>query len=183
MEFISREESKKQGLYRYYNGKPCRKGHISQKYVSNMYCVVCANVKNKSKALENRKISKEKYEELGIKYIKYIWWRAKKRSEKSGIDFNIQISDIQIPSVCPVFGFEFEVGDGKGPSDKSPSLDRIDNTKGYVKGNILVISFKANKMKNDGTIDDMEKLLCFMKTQRTKYNKVTEKTFCEVDKV
>jgi hypothetical protein len=164
MELISREEAKNQGLYRYFNDKPCRKGHISQKYVSNMSCVVCANVKNKS--LDKRKISKEKYEELGIKYIKAMWWRAKKRSEKSGIDFNIEISDIQIPSVCPVFGFEFEVSDGRGPSDKSPSLDRIDPKKGYVKGNIQIISFKANRMKSDCYVEDVEKLLCFMKNTK-----------------
>ena len=162
MDLITREEAQKKGLYRYFNGKPCRKGHISQKYVSNMACVVCANVKNKS--LENRKISKEKYEELGLKFIKSMWWRAKKRSEKNGVEFDIEIDDIIVPSVCPVFGVPFEVGIGKGPSDKSPSLDRIDNTKGYVKGNIQVISFKANRMKNDCSVDDMEKLLCYMKS-------------------
>ena len=162
MELISREEAKKQGLYRFFNGKPCRKGHISQKYVSNMGCVECRNIKNKS--LENRKISKEKYEELGKKFVKAMWWRAKKRSDKNKIDFDIEIDDIQIPIVCPVFDFRFEVGNGKGPSDKSPSLDRIDNTKGYIKGNIQVISFKANRIKNDCNIEDLEKILCFMKS-------------------
>jgi hypothetical protein len=161
MEIITREEAKKNGFYRYYNGKPCRKGHISQKYVSNMSCVECRNVKTKS--LENRKLSKEKYEELGEKYIKSMWWRAKKRSEKSGIEFNILKEDIVIPEFCPVFGFTFQVGDGKGPIDKSPSLDRINNSKGYIKSNIQVISFKANRMKNDCNVDDVEKLLCFMK--------------------
>jgi hypothetical protein len=161
MEIISREEAKKQKMFHYFNGKPCRKGHLSQKYVSNMGCVECRNIKTKS--LENRKISKEKYEELGTKYVKSMWWRAKKRSEKSGVNFDIRIDDIVIPDVCPVFGFKFEVGNGKGPTDKSPSLDRIDNSKGYVKGNIQVISFKANKMKSDCNVDDVEKLLCFMK--------------------
>jgi hypothetical protein len=164
MELISREESKKQGLYRYYNGKACRKGHISQKYVSNMACVECSNIKNKS--LENRKISKEKYEELGIKFIKAMWWRAKKRAEKSDVEFNILKEDITIPELCPVFGFKFEVGEGKGPSDKSPSLDRIDPKKGYVKGNIQIISFKANRMKSDCYVEDVEKLLCYMKTSK-----------------
>jgi hypothetical protein len=161
MQIISREEAKKQGFFRYFNGKPCKKGHISQKYVSNMGCVECANIKNKS--LDNRKIHKEKYEELGLKFIKSMWWRAKKRSEKTGIEFNIELDDIKIPKLCPVFGFEFEVGVGKGPTDKSPSLDRIDNSKGYVKGNIQIISFKANRLKNDCDIVDIEKLLCYMK--------------------
>ena len=165
MDLISREEAQQQGLYRYFNGKPCRKGHIAQKYVSNMSCVVCRNIKNKS--LEHRKISKEKYEELGSKYIKAMWWRAKKRSEKKKIDFSIDLSDIKIPEFCPVFGFKFEISEGKGPSDKSPSLDRIDSNKGYVKGNVQVISFKANRIKTDCDSKDIEKVLKFLKKQET----------------
>jgi hypothetical protein len=161
MDLITREEAQQQGLYRYFNGKPCRKGHIGQKYVSNLSCVECKNIKTKS--LEHRKISKENYEELGTKFIKAMWWRAKKRAEKSGIEFDIELGDIDIPKVCPVFGFQFEVGVGKGPTDKSPSLDRIDNAKGYVKNNVQVISFKANRMKSDCTVYDVEKLLCYMK--------------------
>lgn len=164
MDLITREEAQRQGLYRYFNGKPCRKGHLAQKYVSNMGCVECRNIKNKS--LESRKISKEKYEELGVKFIKAMWWRAKKRAEKSGIEFDIRLEDIKIPEVCPVFHFKFEVGEGKGPTDKSPSLDRIDNSKGYVKNNVQVISFKANRMKSDCTVDDVEQLLCYMKSTK-----------------
>jgi hypothetical protein len=129
-----------------------------------MGCVECRKVKGNS--LECRTISKEKYEKLGAEYIKHMWWRAKKRAEKKDIIFDISIVDIVIPDVCPVFGFKFEVGIGKGPSDKSPSLDRIDNSKGYIKENIQIISFKANKMKNDCTTEDVEKLLWFMKTSK-----------------
>ena len=164
MDLISREEAKQKGLYRYFNGKPCKKGHISQKYVSNMGCVECRNIKNLS--LENRKKSKDDYDTLGSKYIKSMWWRAKKRSESKGIEFNIELSDIKIPDTCPVFNFKFEISSGKGPSDKSPSLDRIDVSKGYIKGNIQVISFKANRMKSDCNVYDVEKLLCFMKTMK-----------------
>jgi len=110
-----------------------------------------------------KKREKEDYNKMSAYYVKNMWWRAKKRAEKSGIEFNILKEDIVIPNVCPVFSFEFVVGSGKGPTDKSPSLDRIDNTKGYVKGNIQVISFKANRMKNDCDVNDIELLLCYMK--------------------
>lgn len=162
MDLITKKEAQQQGLHRYFNGKPCRKGHISEKYVSNMACVECRNIKNKS--LEYRKQSNDVYGEIGSKFIKSMWWRAKKRSDKSGIEFDIELCDIKIPKVCPVFGFEFEVGKGKGPTDKSPSLDRIDNKKGYIKNNIQVISFKANRMKSDCDVDDVEKLFCYMKS-------------------
>lgn len=164
MLLISRDEAKSKGLYRYYTGKPCKKGHISQRYVSNMGCVECRNVLTEN--LEYRKKRKENYDELGIKYKKQMWWRAKKRAERKGIEFNIDLSDIYISDVCPVFNFKYEVSAGKGPSDKSPSLDRIDAKKGYVKGNVQVISFKANRIKTDSTIEDIEKVLIFLKNSK-----------------
>jgi hypothetical protein len=42
--------------------------------------------------------------------------------------------------------------------DGSPTLDRIDNAKGYVKGNVCVISKKANTMKNNATPEEVRKL-------------------------
>jgi hypothetical protein len=42
--------------------------------------------------------------------------------------------------------------------DGSPTLDRIDNAKGYVKGNVCVISKKANTMKNNATPEEVWKL-------------------------
>ena len=73
---------------------------------------------------------------------------AKGRSKKSGLDFNIDVTDIVIPEFCPLLGIKIEPRKGgHGPKDSSPSLDRINNTKGYVKGNVWVISWLANKMK------------------------------------
>ena len=64
---------------------------------------------------------------------------AKHRAIKRGIEFNIDLSDIVIPDVCPILGIPLVIADGTGKAGgrmNSPSLDRIDNTKGYVKGNI-----------------------------------------------
>ena len=44
----------------------------------------------------------------------------------------------------------------KGHSkSNSPSIDRLDNTKGYVKGNVWVISTLANNMKNSAGFKDL----------------------------
>lgn len=98
---------------------------------------------------------------------KYLWNKAKCRALKSGIEFNIEIEDIVIPKYCPVFGTElkFEGADSqKGPRyySSSPSLDRIDNNKGYIKGNIIVMSCRANLLKSNGTADEFIKLGKFL---------------------
>lgn len=63
------------------------------------------------------------------------------------LKFNLALEDIVIPKVCPVFGVTFN----KAKKWRSTSVDRIDNNKGYVKGNIQIISGLANVMKNQAT--------------------------------
>ena len=78
--------------------------------------------------------------------------RAKSRSKQSGLCFNIDIEDIIIPDYCPILGIELNVHEGKsGGKSGSPSLDRIDNSLGYIKGNVIVLSQLANAMKNSAT--------------------------------
>jgi hypothetical protein len=75
---------------------------------------------------------------------------ARHRALKKGTEFSIDLSDIVIPEFCPVLGIPLVISDGTGkPGGRmdSPSLDRIDNEKGYVKGNVQVISHMANSMK------------------------------------
>ena len=86
----------------------------------------------------------------------FLWKAAKKRSRDKGLDFDIDPSDIVIPNFCPYLGIEIthEIGHGtRRPS--SPSLDRIDSSKGYVKGNIIVCSWRANFLKSDATLTEL----------------------------
>lgn len=87
--------------------------------------------------------------------------RAKSRAKVKGIEFSITWDDIQIPEVCPVFGVPMAVGIGRN----SYSLDRIDSTKGYIPGNVAVISWRANVLKGDGTVEELENILRWMKEQ------------------
>jgi len=88
-----------------------------------------------------------------------ILYRAKASAKKKGIDFNLDLSDIEIPEFCPVLGLRLEVNRGKGYHFESPSLDKIDPKKGYVKGNVRVISARANLLKSDATVEELEKVL------------------------
>lgn len=89
----------------------------------------------------------------------------KNRSKNKYIDFNLTIDDIIIPEVCPYLNTNFIYGD----SNKGMSVDRIDNTKGYIKGNIEVISIQANRMKN---IASIEELKIFAKNILIKYEDI-----------
>ena len=90
-----------------------------------------------------------------------MWVGAKKRAKKKGFEFNLELFDIpQILDLCPVLGIPIIINEGKtAPSDNSPSLDRIDSTKGYIKGNIRIISNRANRIKADATVDELRKVL------------------------
>ena len=81
------------------------------------------------------------------------------RQEPRGVAylFNLELSDIKIPSHCPILGIPLVsvVGCGMGSikaRNNSPSIDRIDNTKGYVKGNVTIISMRANDLKVTGRL-------------------------------
>lgn len=81
---------------------------------------------------------------------------AKKRAKLKGLDFDLKPEDIAIPSHCPVLGIPLFSNTGQGRmggalSQNAPSLDRIDNAKGYIKGNVCVISRRANTLKGNGS--------------------------------
>lgn len=64
-------------------------------------------------------------------------------------------------NICPVFGVEMKRNQKGQSRDFSPSVDRIHPSKGYTKGNVVIVSFKANRMKNNGTVEDLKKVLHF----------------------
>ena len=95
----------------------------------------------------------------------YLWKAAKRRARTKGLDFDIEVSDIIIPQLCPLLNIPIIHQTGKGcRSPHSPSLDRIKNHLGYVKGNILVVSWRANFLKSDATIEELELLLTNLKS-------------------
>lgn len=96
----------------------------------------------------------------------YLWKSARDRSLQNNLEFNIEVTDIKIPKYCPILGWKLTLNDGtlKG---NSPTLDRINNELGYVKGNIAVISHKANGMKNGLTLKLIYKIIKYIE----KYSK------------
>lgn len=93
-----------------------------------------------------------------------MWASARYRSKQNGWPFNLDIQDIVIPPCCPVLGIELRRGKGK-LIDCSPTLDRIKPELGYVRDNVRVISYRANRMRGNASAaelrlvaDDAERL-------------------------
>lgn len=97
-------------------------------------------------------------------YARYMFNAAKCRAKKKGREFTISIEDVVVPTHCPVLGIPlFAKKDGTtGPGPNSPTLDRIDNKLGYIKGNVIVISYRANGLKSDATIDEVRRVLAYL---------------------
>jgi hypothetical protein len=118
---------------------------------------------------KQRADGRKKYDKRNDKPWKtYICSSARHRARKAGLEATISPADLVWPTHCPVLGIELaypkrngEGGDSKRPD--RPSLDRWDNTKGYVPGNVFVISFRANALKNNATYDELMRICDYAK--------------------
>jgi len=119
--------------------------------------------KHKDRLIKERKDS---YRSNIKKYVYHMLKRAENRAKRKNVPFNLLIEDIDMVEFCPILGIKFSIGDGKGPGDMSPSLDRIDPKLGYVKDNVMIISMKANKIKSDATLEEIEKVYNYLKTTK-----------------
>jgi hypothetical protein len=121
--------------------------------------------KNKEKRSEQNKIYYGKSRK--VRFIEnpqyYLWYVARTRSRQKGIEFTISEQDLIVPEFCPILDIPLTKGDGYLPN--SMSLDRVDNTKGYIPGNVRVISRKANLMKSSLTLNILEKLIKYIKNE------------------
>ena len=94
--------------------------------------------------------------------VSYILWRIKATAKKYNIPFNLTHEDIVVPDYCPVLGIPLVIGDATAHGE-SPSVDRIIPKLGYVKGNITIISHRANTIKSDATSSELGKVLDYVK--------------------
>ena len=81
-------------------------------------------------------------------------------AKRRGIYFNLEYTDFELPEFCPILGIKLEYGSGNdGNSPNHATLDRIDNTKGYIPGNVMIISRLANSMKNSATFEQLQSFI------------------------
>lgn len=155
--------------------KPCKKCGTSVRYASNSGCLQCSKDSNKSASAKkhrenyykkNKEIihekNRKKYRE-NERYAYAMVKRTEHRAMEKNLPFDLSVSDIVIPEFCPILNVKLEIAKGGENRDNSPSIDKIDPNAGYVKGNIQIISMKANRIKTNATISDIEKVLEYLK--------------------
>jgi hypothetical protein len=123
------------------------------------------SAKNKEKKSNQNKKNYERSRK--VKFTEnprhYLWYVARTRARKYGLEFSIKEEDIVIPEYCPILDTRLTKGNGYLPN--AMSLDRVDNDKGYISGNVRVISRRANLMKSSLTIDILEKLIKYINNE------------------
>jgi hypothetical protein len=88
--------------------------------------------------------------------------QAKSRAYKNNIEFSLMKEDVVVPEFCPILNIKM-IRNKIHPKSNSYSLDRINPKKGYIKGNVQVISHRANQIKSNATIEELELLLAYLK--------------------
>src|SRR5208283_3169207 len=138
-----RDEARNRGEIYYAFSRPCQKQHGGdgtpiQRFVRTMECLLCHNSRPQHPTHE-----------------RMMFYGARKRASELSLDFSITIDDIRgvwpKDGRCPILGIELRHNVGRGPWPQSPSLDRIKPHHGYVRGNIAIISHRANLIKQKET--------------------------------
>lgn len=145
-----------------------RIGQLRKKWFPNMTRSEFGCSKAKLDKLKDKKTSGwRKHREIWqwedeVFRAKHDYFRRKKENAKKGKwEWEIEFDDIIWHDICPVFGIPISWVNSNR-NENSPSLDRIDPTKGYIKGNVELMSWRANRIKNDGTSEEHRQIYEFM---------------------
>lgn len=84
--------------------------------------------------------------------------RARRRAKIDNLEFNLELSDIIIPEFCPLLKCKLNTN-YTNQCPTSPALDRINNNLGYIKGNVWVISHRANTVKSNCALDELRSIV------------------------
>lgn len=149
----------------------CRPCNISRKakwYAENRERAraQCAKWHAKNREKERERAKRWRTENVNKRMLN----DARRRARKFGRPFNIEESDVVIPHVCPVLGIPLvrKVGQGYGAWGNSPSVDCIVPELGYVKGNVWVISHRANAIKSDASPEEIFAVAAAVRSEMTR---------------
>lgn len=128
-------------------------------------CRKCHNESRRTWAKTHRESTSRATSRYHQKHPEFrLWSEAKRRAKERGTPFEIIRNDVVIPALCPALGIPLARNAGKCGVG-SPSLDAIIPELGYVRGNVAVISHKANTMKSNATIAELKSLVAWLEKE------------------
>ena len=143
---------------------------IVRRYIPNYDETHGRNAKRAGKIAEREEFVRKKWGKHRdlIDADLYQAQRAKFRAKKAnalrvGWTWELSFGDIEWPTHCPILGIELDYF-AEGRQENSPSFDQIDSGKGYVQGNVQILSWRANRIKNDGTAEEHRKIADYLET-------------------
>lgn len=121
-------------------------------------CFPCHAKRMRENRLKNKQVNPE-YNSIREKLNS-----ARKRAKDSGYPFDLSIEDLMpFPTHCEVLGIELKyIAYGNDRPDGLATLDKLIPDLGYVKGNVKIISHKANRLKSDLDLETLELLKAYM---------------------
>ena len=121
--------------------------------------------KRRYKKRHLEKVKQSEWEREDRNIVRRLLISARDRAKQKGIEFSITEEDVPLPKTCPILGTPLHRERGAW-RESSPSIDKIDPGKGYVPGNVWIISMMANGMKSNAT---PEQMLAFARWAIAKY--------------
>jgi hypothetical protein len=139
----------------YQRTRPTRDAYARAWYAKNKHAVC--------KRGNEKRLRRRTYDPIG-----FLLQRLKVSAKSRGVAFNLRREDIHIPRVCPALGIRL-VWPRKlhtGRPANMPSADRVDPKRGYVKGNVRIISSRANSLKNNASLAELRGLVRYVEGHR-----------------
>lgn len=171
----SRAEAKTSGSKHYFTGLHCKNGHYSYRVTVNGVCAMCCSEAGKAKrnnyagrkealkrwnASDKAKTAKDRWKERNPKWAWVVSSVGGARTRAKYKDLPFDLTNEYVYSIagdnCPALGMPLSFGGTRTMVENSASLDRIDPAKGYVVGNVAVISYKANTIKSNAAVAEIQ---------------------------
>lgn len=142
-------------------------------------CSPCTNARSKEWYAKNREYSRKKRRawhaanpgrwRMRRRANPALWWakqalgNARRRAARLSVPFDLTVDDLlgRLGNGCPIFGTNWPIEGGR--TGNSPSVDRLDPTRGYVRDNIAIISYRANTIKQNATAQEIQRLATWMR--------------------
>lgn len=149
-----------------YKNKEDQKEYWEKWYEKNKESVL-KRMKEYNSKEENKLKKQKRYANLHFRYVD-----IKGRSRKNNIEFNLTEEYLEsiypADGICPLLNIALD-WDSPPRHDSTPSLDRIDNNKGYIKGNVQWVSWRANRLMSNMQPDE---ILMLAQNYKKIYDKV-----------